>query len=467
MLLDHYASDHCHSLQKTEILNKQSERRISETLEKYIISIQQNTTEELSTTINSILLIRPTSIKSHTLRPSVPRPRSILKKLAGILEDDENLTDLNLTTNANIKSTIIEDEDETSPQSGMQSQYRLILSYIYLRFGDIPLHWTLRQWARGMDKIFLKDETGEKMPCNVNRTDKLLEGGATLANWYVQNNIIAGAYLYFYRTESQNLFEIAYVPTQKVMKCLVADWDNNAGRIVLSYQDITVQVECSEHLFRSSINLEDQRVLKIMANMYGSVFDVLYLGMRELQKKGYERIHYRDLHNMVMEKRLHPRLETVAVELGKNSCFIKLGDGYWAFSPDPRIEKILPQVEKQSRIPEIEEIITSRTEKETPNINESPIVTVMVHPEEMQETKVQTDVPCDAETPAQLAHEEDIALVDIVTNTDQKQGLKNLDSIITEPFRYPDALSAQKKYLWKELWNGVLIFFRRLLNIDT
>ncbi|MGD0037884.1 MAG: hypothetical protein ABSC53_11410, partial [Bacteroidota bacterium] len=64
---------------------------------------------------------------------------------------------------------------------------------------------------------------------------------------------------------------------------------------------------------------------------------------------------------------LHPQLGSVFGELRKNPCFKKLGTGYWAFDPDPRIERILPEVLKPKQeddLNKVEENVSTNTDKQ-------------------------------------------------------------------------------------------------------
>jgi hypothetical protein len=295
---------------------------------------------------------KPQTPSSHSGRKilSVPHPRSILKTLAGIVDEAE------LTPKSGE-----EDEEESLDHPPLESQgsvnspkyIKKELRYTNIVYGHINLTSDVESLLNTSENhVLLVSEEGREFVAEIDRDRRLLWVGSSLSDWFQECQIVAGCYVYLQRTEDQNRIEIDYVPIETVVKkCLIATWDENERRVRLRYANVTVHVECSEHLFRSSVNLDDPQVLEYMARLHGSIFDVLYLGMRDLAQAGNEVVHYRDLHNMVIDKRLHPQLGSVFVELSKNRwCFGKLGNGNWYFIPDPRIERILPGILKTTSV---------------------------------------------------------------------------------------------------------------------
>jgi len=307
-----------------------------ETQENDVNKMKEDLTEKIHDTLDA---------QPHRFiesRPDVPHPRSILKEAAGITE-----VEYKPYKREEIKKEPI--ITKYPPRISKVHHRRIELRFSNVQWGHLSLAYIRPLLTTIGDKVTLITDEGDIFSCIVDKKKRLLVcENSTPADWFKRNSLFAGCYLHLELTTKESEIEISYIPKETIIKkCLIAEWDENEQRVRLHYENKPVNIECSEHLFRSSVNLnlEDQRILNAMARLYGSIFDVLYLGMRDLFSKGEDIIHYRNLHNMVVDKRLHPLLGSVFVELSKNNfCFERIGGGYWRFHPDERIERIIPRL---------------------------------------------------------------------------------------------------------------------------
>jgi hypothetical protein len=338
-LAKHVEARHIQNCNKSDFMKQFELQKLSEEMSR--------TVEQLSKELPAVQIRQPEHphLQVTVKRVRVPHPRSILKKLAGIDEHEEN---------EEPPEEDVEDKDELEASlsdflrhrhpRGDASAVKKEVRFTNILYGHINLTKDLAQMLDVQSKtVVLVADDGSRLECSIDPSQKLLRSGQPLCNWFNKYEILPGCYVYITKVAGREELELGFANIETQMrKCLIATWNDEEHRVALSHEDITVRVECSEHLFRSSVNLDDQRVLNFMARLYGSIFDVLYLGMRDLLRSGYETVHYRNLHNMVIDKRLHPQLGSVFVELSKNACFHRQGGGYWSLAPDPRIEAILP-----------------------------------------------------------------------------------------------------------------------------
>lgn len=332
----HYQTDHLGSVKKTDLLERLSNAQLSTDIATIVNQLVQKD-------LRSKMPVSNIESENHKSTPKIqiPRPRSRLKSLASIDEDTETLNNESYDDDP-----ITDDSGEPTDLIPSQpSEYSVIeLRYIDVLYGRISLPKHFLQLLLEDTSIIQITTYDTSFNGRLLRESAKIQVGEPLVRWFAQNKILAGCYVSLYLPDEDGAIYIRYSRKQSIIhRCLLASWDEKDQRVVLRYEDVTVNVECSKHLFRSLVNLDDTRVLKYMARLHGSIFDVLYLGMRDLFRGGVLKVHYFDLHNMVIDKRLHPQLGSIAAVLSKNSCFLKLGRGYWSFEPDQRIERILPE----------------------------------------------------------------------------------------------------------------------------
>jgi len=284
--------------------------------------------------------------------PSVPRISSQIARQRAEVEPDEPAYDdavLDEEAIAQIADLEGKAEPETVPAKSLDEWRRTApsgkirlptLTYQHITMGYLPL-------TGALSSLFPPDEDplaidiividSPPIKCLVSRKKQEIKAIDQYAFYrcFQDKQIMAGTHLWLER-QSNSKYYLApqWLAEPREVLCKQAWIEDNC--LHFSQVEIPILYEGDEHIFKSEIRFEDPDALFAEAESSGlSIAHALYRVFDELgaDNPGVK-MHYSELFNAVFFQHRMCSPHSVIHELYSRPCFVRCGNGYFAFNPE-------------------------------------------------------------------------------------------------------------------------------------
>lgn len=214
------------------------------------------------------------------------------------------------------------------------------LSFMNLREGYFPLASITSAFPPEPDHLLVKIQIAEGddlLSFLVDRNDDSIKclKPITLREKLTELGVWAGVRLWL-AYQSEGIYRIFPRPLPQPYKVTCKQiWLDEEGNLRASIEQIELQYEADEHIFKADLRLMDPEALELQAiQLNRSIFDCMRAAfpvLAALNPQG--RVHYKELFHMVFfqDRMCSPR--TVISNLYTYECFSSVGHGYFSYDP--------------------------------------------------------------------------------------------------------------------------------------